>query len=705
MWTGRKSVYREKFEDEMGIFFTPENFPELMENREDVSDILQGAIKRLVEEQCYGNLYIPEGEYPIAKNVKIPPSVRLIGYGEKRPVFYIPESAPFFDGDSEAVGSEFYFKGYPGANYMLWFIGDRDMDKEDTRDANAGTFYSALSNIDFRIDGNHPMAVCIRAHFAQHGFINHCHFDLGTGLAAIYDVGNEMEDLTVEGGKYGLICRMTSPGWPFVLLDSVFKGQRDTAILTTTTGFTGFRLRISDTPKAFDLYVKETWEKLYLEDCIFANISDTVITSYESKNVVQQTNLKNVLCVDCPTLINRADERVKLNLNCNTVIDKYIAGYMCSDIAENALFKEEKQFRAFKGDRAVADSINLRSDIPELPDMSKWVSVKKYGAVGDGKTDDTEALRKAFASEEVLFLPQGIYKVSDTVTLGANTCLIGLSPITTQIVIEDDEEAFEGFGIPRPVVDTLKGSHVIINGIGIDTAGKNPQACGLRWRAGEGSYLNDVKFMGGHGIMFRDGRNPFAQIYNPTRTGDFDPDRVWDFQYSSLWITEGGGGTFKDIWSASPYAEAGIAITNTSTRSRMYQISLEHHVRHEIKLHNVANFNIYGLQTEEEKAEGLECLPMEIVGCRNIEVVNYYLFRVVSVYKSFDQGIMVWDSSNIVFRNVQNKAQMQYTFTKTLEDKNTGFVAKSSDYAYLAITGKRAPKALAKEATGFTKIA
>ena len=99
MWYGRESVYREKFQDPMGIFFTQEEFPELADEKEDVSGILQGAVNRLVQEQQYGILYIPEGEYPLKDMVKIPPSVRLIGYGRKRPVFVLPPFTAGFDGN------------------------------------------------------------------------------------------------------------------------------------------------------------------------------------------------------------------------------------------------------------------------------------------------------------------------------------------------------------------------------------------------------------------------------------------------------------------------------------------------------------------------------------------------------------------------------------------------------------------------------
>lgn len=687
MWYGKQSVYQQKFDDPLGIFFTEEEFPALAEEKEDVSGILQGAIDKLIEEQNYGILYIPEGEYPLKKTILIPPSVRLIGYGKNRPVFVLPKSTEGFSGETkERVGDvmRMFMAGYPGANYMFWFIGNKDTKAAEPMDANAATFYSAITNIDFRIEAGNPGAVCIRAHFAQHGFISHCHFDLGDGLSALFDVGNEMEDLTFEGGKYGIICKMCSPGWPFALLDAVFHGQKEAAILTGTTGFTGFRLHISDTPKAFALYLPKAWEKLYLEDCIFENISEAAVTFYQINSIVQQTNIRKVYCKNVPVLVTKEENGQKICVDSPVYeVRDYAYGYIYSDKDEDASMQEICELEEL-------DELPVMppSDIPPVPSMDTWVSLAKYGAVGDGVTDDTKALQEAVLKESILYLPQGIYKVTDTITLKKDITLIGMSPITTQIIIEDDTPAFEGFGTPKAVVETAQGGFTYMNGIGIDTAGKNPRAVGVKWMADATSYINDVKFVGGHGLMFRDGRNGYAYLYNAAKTSDYDPDRIWDFQYSSLWITAGGGGVFKDVWSASPYAEAGITITDTETPGKMYAISLEHHVRSEMKLHRVKNWKFYALQTEEERAEGLKCLPMELVSCENILFANFFLFRVVAVDRSYDVGIKVWDCKNVELLNLHNKARMHYVFTLTLRDENTGFYAKSPEYARLFISGQ-----------------
>lgn len=685
MWYGKESVYQEKFQDPLGLFFTPEEFPELTEEKDDVSRILQNAIDRLVMQQGYGILYIPEGVYPIRNTIKIPPSVRLIGYGKKRPVFVLPSGTEGFGQKVEIKGQDFeyaFLEGYPGAKYLFWFIGDKDTKAENPKDANAATFYSAISNLDFRIECGNPGAVCIRAHFAQHGFISHCHFELGDALAGLFNVGNEMEDLTFQGGAYGILCQMCSPGWPFALLDAVFEGQKEAAVLSAMTGFTGFRLRISNTPRAFALYMPGAWEKLYLEDCILQNISGEAITFSQTESIIQQTNLKRIYCEQVSALVKKGENGgvVKGPSACYLVED-YAYGYIGSDSKE-AGQEEICRLRPLESLPPMPES-----DIPPVPPMKEWVSVMDYGAKGDGVADDTAALREAVSKEKVLYFPQGIYKVTDTICLGRDITLMGLDPITTQIVIEDDTPAFSGFGTPKAVVETARGGFAYVNGIGIDTAGKNPRAAGIKWMADAASYMNDVKFVGGHGLMFRDGRNAYAYLYNAGRTADYDPDRLWDYQYSSLWITEGGGGVFKDLWSASPYAEAGIAITDTKTAGRMYAISLEHHVRSEIKLHRVENWHFYALQTEEEKAEGMQCLPIELVSCKNLTFANLFLFRVVAVDRSYDVGIRLWDCRNLTFMNLHNKAQMQYVFTVTVKDSGAGFYAKSPEYARLQIAG------------------
>lgn len=63
------------------------------------------------------------------------------------------------------------------------------------------------------------------------------------------------------------------------------------------------------------------------------------------------------------------------------------------------------------------------------------VTAPAFGAVGDGKTDDTAALRAAFASAApVVYLPPGNYRVSGSVTIPAHTTVRGAGRQHTTIL-------------------------------------------------------------------------------------------------------------------------------------------------------------------------------------------------------------------------------------------------------------------------------
>ena len=88
---------------------------------------------------------------------------------------------------------------------------------------------------------------------------------------------------------------------------------------------------------------------------------------------------------------------------------------------------------------------------------------------GDGETDDTEAIAKAVDNYDVLYFPQGWYKLTKTVKLKKNTVIIGLNPITTVLFAEDGTPAFSGFGGPAALIETPMGGSNIINGVGVST--------------------------------------------------------------------------------------------------------------------------------------------------------------------------------------------------------------------------------------------
>jgi hypothetical protein len=57
--------------------------------------------------------------------------------------------------------------------------------------------------------------------------------------------------------------------------------------------------------------------------------------------------------------------------------------------------------------------------------FSDFVSIKDFGAVGDGLTDDTNAIINAVQAHNAIFVPKGVYLVSGTIALTAGQALFG----------------------------------------------------------------------------------------------------------------------------------------------------------------------------------------------------------------------------------------------------------------------------------------
>ena len=666
-----KSIYFDRPEDPRAAYITPHHLPVKPDGSADITDALQNAINQVKSEYNLGIVFIEEGIYKINKTIYIPKAIRLIGHGKKRPLIVLGENTPGFQTpDPEDKGQ---------AGYMFWFTSSVPQPGDSVQNANPGTFYSAMSNIDLKIEDGNPAAVALRTHFAQNSFISHVDIFTGSGKAGIYDVGNEIEDVRFFGGEYGIYTTKPSPGWPFMMVDTFFEGQRKAAVKTREAGFTIVRMIVKNVPTVVETDIGYS-EKLYMEDCRFDGVSSPAIVVSNENNAHNQINLRNVVCRDVPVLASyRESGRLINGAGSIYRVMTFTHGNQIDDLGARPLVKTTHNFETLESFPAPA-----KSNIPSLPSTHTWFNLSNAGAKGDGVTDDTKTIKDAIEAHPVIYVPQGCYKVSDTITLKPDTVLIGLNPISTQFILEDNTEAFAGFGPPKPLLEVLQGGINIVSGISLDTAGSNPRATGCIWMAGSSSYMNDVKFIGGHGSM--DAKSNFIPPYNETRTADANPTRRWDSQYWSLWVTDGGGGVFKDIWTASPYASAGLYVSDTSTEGRIYAVSVEHHVRNEVKFKNVSNWKVYALQLEEEVAESQHCQPLEIQNCNSMLFANLYMFRVIWLPNPCPYAVKTWDLKDVEFLNVHNFTQIKFTIDNTLFDVNTRTEVRPWELARLYIS-------------------
>jgi hypothetical protein len=676
--------------DEQAVVLAADRFPVKGDGVADDTDALQQAINAAKGKRGYGILFIPEGRYRITRTVYVPKAVRLIGYGKNRPEIVLGPNTPGFQTPDPADKGQ--------GRYMLWFVDRVPAAGEPVRDAGAGTFYSALENINLTIEDGNPAAVALRTHFAQHSFIAHADLHIGSGKAGIFDAGNDIEDVRFFGGDYGIYTTRPSAGWPCMVTDTHFEGQRKAAIRTQEAGLTIVRLAARNVPTVVETN-PDYIEKLYMEDCRFDRVSGPALVISQEGVAPNQINLRDVVCYAAPVLAHfRQSGKDVKGPGLMYRVAAFTHGLQMDSLDARPEVKTTQVIREL-----AAWPPATPTDIPPLPAMETWVNLRDLGAKGDEVTDDTRVLQDAINKHKTIYLPQGRYRVSNTITLKPDTVLIGLHPIATQILITDNTEAFAGFGPPKALLEAPKGGTNIVYGIGLDTGGRNPRAVGCKWMAGAASYMSDVKFVGGHGGMNVDGTA--VQPYNAGRNADANPDRKWDSMYWSLWVTDGGGGLFKDIWTASPYAAAGLYVSDTTTPGRIWGMSSEHHVRNEVIFRNVANWQALALQMEEEAAEGPHCLPLELQRCRDLQFANLYLFRTIWVDNPYPQAIRTWDVQNVELLNVHNFTQMKYTFDNTLMDVRTGLEARPWELARLVVTGKEPPAAPAPADGTLKKLA
>lgn len=662
------------------------------DGRTDDSTAIQEALNEASNQGEGGLVFLPSGRYRITRSLLVPQAVRLYGVGATRPVLVLAANTPGFQ---KGVANMVVFTG--GDQYTVGKVPVPVKSavpySDKVRDANSATFYSAMSNVDFEIGDGNPAAAAVRLRTAQHSYLSHMDFHIGSGLAGVYMVGNESFDLKFYGGRYGILTEKTSPAWQYTLMDSTFDGQRDAAIRGHEAGLTLINTTIRNTPVGIEIdrgYGDWLWGK----DVRFENVSKAAVIISNEDNVYTQVGFENALAKNVPVFARFRDSgKTVAGYGPVYQVSEFNYGLMLPGVGSVGKFATNVKGAALKALPAERAPV-MRA----LPSTKEWASVRSFGAVGDGVTDDTAAVQKAIDSKRVVYLPLGFYMVQDTIRLKPDTVLVGLHPGVTQLVLPNGSPAYAGADGPKALLESARGGDAIVSGFGLATGEVNPRATALLWRAGADSLVDDIRIQGGHGTRLYDGRrrDPYQ------KTANFDPTQHWDRQYPSIWVTDGGGGTFVACWSPSTFAQAGFYVSNTKTPGKVYELSAEHHVRAEIVLDNVENWEFLAPQTEQEVRDGMDAVSLEIRNSRNITFANYHAYRVTRSIKPAVSAVKMTNSGNIRFRNVHVNAESgfatcdengcdtylrasKYPFENTLQDLTHKQEVREHEFAVLDI--------------------
>jgi hypothetical protein len=188
-------------------------------------------------------------------------------------------------------------------------------------------------------------------------------------------------------------------------------------------------------------------------------------------------------------------------------------------------------------------NITVSSQNITFPYDANILNVKDFGAEGNGITDDSEAIQAALDAgsngDTILYIPDGIYKVSKRLHFYRFLTVQGQSQSGTIIKLQDNAEGYQdpaqlnyvlastdqGAMNYEPPGDNMAFLQFMMN-LTIDTGKGNPGAGGLLYISNNGGGLRDVTIRSGdgQGVVGLDFRVPWdgPALYKGVTIDGFD---------------------------------------------------------------------------------------------------------------------------------------------------------------------------------------
>lgn len=502
--------------------------------------------------------------------------------GPQRPTIVLAPRSPGFDDPSRPkILVHFWSRGYQNPT-----VADRVTDglPPEVEQPNIG-MNQMLVQLDIVIGEGNPGAIAVRHQAAEGSAIEDCTIDATHGLTGIQGgigSGGGSAGVTVIGGRIGLD------------FTGYLSGTQPTPTIT------GFTLR-GQTEAAIRSSSRQTLVAAGLKIVADRCAGPLIQVTGSGPAARLQANHGELTLVDSRIEFTgdalRQPQRVVIASDRGVYLDNvYVRGAtaMVADLAQNAEWDgvaegwrrihryayparpqteqgHEYRYPVYVDGRPVEHVCELQAgeappaDLqtrhlwsPQFPSFESLgaasVKAARYGARGDGRADDSQAIQRAIDENEIVFLPKGCYRLTRTLELRPNTKLIGLGQHLS-ILVATGQEAF-GSGEDLPVLVRTADSadaETVLAFLGMHSTSDAPDLQALHWRCG--------------------GRSVFRAVEIHTRT----------MHGAHVLVTGNGGGNWYNfraaLWPRGPRAVADyrhLLVDGAQGPLRFYQFSPQH---------------------------------------------------------------------------------------------------------------------------------
>jgi len=457
----------------------------------DVTQQLQAAISAAYTAQVA--LFLPPGRYLVSDSLR----AEQDNYGSSMPVNIRP--ARFRP--NVIIGSTAALPQRPTIVLRRSSPGfdDPERPKNVLKITNTGrendNMNQVIRGVDFELGAGNRGAIALFMHAAQGGAVQDVTVRMADAFAAFGGgggAGASHVNVAAHGGRYGAYFAASEPA-PLIA-GGIFLGQTVSAIFIGPKAegpivLVGARVELA--PNATGPAIAAEWVGTFTGQSQGAVVVDASIDcgGGGASGASNGAYMRNVWLRGCTSMATSrtnwtvahevasgqmwADGQCMLEARIHNVTSA--ASGPPPDLAARHVAWDEQTFPTFESgsDGAAADA------------------VRQCGAVGNGEADDGPALQHCLDEHKRVFLPKGIFRLSQTLVLPPHGALVGLSQ--THSVLAPAKDFAASALAPQPLLRTAAGAPTLLAFVGLTTHWHVDGAFTLDWQSKGGCYRSNYE--------------------------------------------------------------------------------------------------------------------------------------------------------------------------------------------------------------------